>query len=283
MENDMKILSFQDISCVGQCSQTVALPIISSCGIETAILPSAILSTHTGGFEGFTKYDMTDEIFKIINHWEGLKLQFDCIYTGYLGSIRQIEYVQRIRTCLLKRDASIVVDPVMADFGKLYTGFDMDYVDAMKKLCSGAEVIMPNITEASFLTDLPYREGIMEEEHIDKMLDCLGRLGAKYIILKGVIPTDGKIGVIVYDSKSGMKADYFTSKERADYYGTGDCFAAAFVGAYMNGKDIFESAKIATDFVRECIRITKEDSSHWYGVKFEKAIPFLLDKLQNFT
>lgn len=275
----MKILSFQDISCVGQCSQTVALPIIAACGIETAILPSAILSTHTGGFEGFVFHDMTDNINKIICHWENLKLKFDCIYVGYLGSVRQIDFAHRIMKNLLKKAAPVIVDPVMADFGKLYAGFDMNYVEAMKKLCSSADIIMPNITEASLMTGLPYRDGIMESEYIDEILNRLAGLGAKHIILKGVIPAKNRIGIIVLDLNSGLRADYFTEKDPDNYHGTGDCFAAAFVGAYMNGKEIIESAKLATAFVLKCIDITKKDPAHWYGVKFEKAIPFLLNNL----
>lgn len=274
---DKRILSIQDISCVGQCSLTVALPIISACGIETAILPSAVLSTHTGGaFTDFTFHDLTEDMPKIKAHWKSLGLTFDCLYTGYLGSILQMDYVRDIAKSVLKADAPIIVDPAMADFGKLYTGFDETFANAMAKLCGVADIILPNLTEASFMTGTPYRETDHDEAYVETLLEKLAKLGAKQIVLKGISYQEDEIGIVAYDSKKKTKEYYFTKKIPVSCHGTGDCFASAFTGAYMNGKDLYESARIATDFVVECIEKTIDDKAHWYGVKFEKALPMLM-------
>lgn len=277
MKKDKRILTIQDISCVGQCSLTVALPIISACGIETAILPSAVLSTHTGGaFTGFTFRDLTEDMPKIREHWEKMELSFDCLYTGYLGSVRQMDYVRQIMDRVLEKGAPVIVDPAMADFGKLYEGFDEAFAKAMAGLCAHADIILPNLTEAAFMTGLAYKEGVHETAYVDELLENLSELGAKYIVLKGISPEKDKIGIATYDVASKTKKYYFTEKIPVTCHGTGDCFASAFTGAYMNGKDLYESARIATDFVLECIQKTMDDPAHWYGVKFEKALPSLM-------
>ena len=153
-----KVLTMQDISCYGQCSITVALPIISAWGYETAILPSAILSTHTSGFTNFTVHDLSNEIPKIINHWKNEGIKYDALYVGYLGEISHIDLVIQIKNELLNKDAIFVLDPVMGDNGKLYPAFNMDYVKAIRRLIKEADIILPNLTEACFLTDTPYKE-----------------------------------------------------------------------------------------------------------------------------
>ena len=172
---DKRILTIQDISCVGQCSLTVALPIISACGIECAILPSAVLSTHTGGFTNFTFRDLTEDIPAIRKHWEDENIKFDAVYTGYLGSVKQMDYVSEIMESLLKEGGLKIVDPAMADNGKLYTGFNMDFVKAMAGLCTKADIILPNITEAAFMTD---SECILENHNEAYINDLLKKLSA---------------------------------------------------------------------------------------------------------
>ena len=152
-----RVLTIQDISCVGQCSMTVALPIISACGLETAVLPSAVLSTHTGGFKGFTCHDLTEDFPAIGAHWEKEKIKFDAVYTGYLGSVKQVEYVLQIMQSAAKSSCQKIVDPAMGDNGKLYPAFNDDYVAAMRNLCAKADIVIPNITEASFLTRVAYK------------------------------------------------------------------------------------------------------------------------------
>ena len=271
-----KILTVQDISCVGQCSLTVALPIISACKIETCILPSAVLSTHTAGFKGFTFKDLTDEMPKIAKHWQSENIEFDAVYTGYLGSKEQIDYVKDIKKNLLKSGGKMIVDPAMADNGKLYSIFDMDFVREMKTLCSVADIILPNITEACFLTGIEYKE-VYDEEYIDNLLKALSEIGNFTTVLTGVGYRADKTGVVVY--KNGEKRYYEHDKISQGCHGTGDVYSSAFTGALLNGKTEYEAAKIAADFTVECIKNTIGDKSHWYGVKFEPCLGKLIQAL----
>lgn len=272
-----KILTIQDISCVGQCSLTVALPILSACGMETAILPSAVLSTHTGGFSGFTFRDLTDDMPSIVAHWQKEGIAFDCIYTGYLGSIKQVGYVKNILTTMGKDGCVKVVDPAFADNGKLYSIFDMEYVAAMRTLCPVADILVPNISEACFLAEVEYKESY-DEAYIKELLTKLCALGCSTIVLTGVGYEEGKTGVVVY--KNGEINYYEHERIAKGCHGTGDVYASAFTGALMNGKDIFDAARIAADYTVTCIENTQGDAEHWYGVKFELAIPTLIEMLK---
>lgn len=276
---DAKVMTIQDISCYGQCSLTVALPIISACGIETAILPSAVLSTHTGGFTNFTFRDLTEDIPKIMNHWISEGIDFDCIYTGYLGSMTQIHYVKELFKNLLKEGGLKIIDPAMADNGQLYYGFDVEFAHGMADLCGEADIILPNITEACFMCDKEFIPNNHTAEYIDDLLKALEGLGAKKIVLKGVSYEDSKIGVVVYDTETGEKKEYFNERIGWSSHGTGDCYAAAFTGAVLQGMSIYEAAALAADFVVEALRFTQGDDSHRYGVKFEKALPILVQRL----
>lgn len=272
-----RILTIQDISCVGQCSLTVALPILSACGMETAILPSAILSTHTAGFSGYTVRDLTDDMPSICDHWVKENIKFDAIYTGYLGSTKQIDYVKDIIKRTSKDGAVTVIDPAMADNGKLYPAFDNEYVEAMKKLCSNADILLPNLTEACFLTDKEYKESY-DSEYIEDILNGLEAMGAKTIVLTGISYTMDKTGIIV---RENGKTDYYEHNKIAKgSHGTGDVYASAFTGALLNGKSVYESAKIAADYTVECILATQGDADHWYGVKFEAVIDKLIAMLK---
>lgn len=271
-----RVLTVQDISCFGQCSLTVALPILSAAGHETVILPSAVLSTHTAGFTGFTVCDLTDEIPKISAHWQSENIKFDVIYTGYLGSVAQIEYVKDMFNTLGKKDLVRIVDPAMADNGKLYPAFDDEFVQQMKTLVYTADIILPNITEACFLTDTEYREDY-DEEYINELLRRLTENGAKTVILTGVSFNDSTTGVVVYGN--GSKKYYEHRKISKNSHGTGDVYASAFVGAYMCGKKSYDAAVIAADYTVKCIENTVDDSEHWYGVKFEPVLPYYIEKL----
>lgn len=276
---EAKVMTIQDISCYGQCSLTVALPIISACGIETAILPSAVLSTHTGGFTNFTFRDLTDDIPKIMEHWMSEGIKFDCIYTGYLGSVTQIEYVKALFKNVLKEGGLRIVDPAMADNGKLYYGFDEHFAHAMAGLCGEADIILPNITEACFMCDKEFIANNHTSEYIDDLLVGLKALGAKKIVLKGVSYEQSKLGIVVYDTETDEKMEYFNEKVDWMSHGTGDCYAAAFTGAILQGMSLYDAAALAADFVVEALRFTKGDENHKYGVKFEKALPMLVERL----
>lgn len=267
-----KILTIQDISCVGQCSLTVALPIISVCGIETCVLPSAVLSTHTAGFSGYTFRDLTEDMPAIKSHWMKEGITFDAIYTGYLGSTKQIEYVKDIFHDTASETCTKIVDPAMADNGKLYPGFDSAFVEAMKNLCASADYLLPNITEACFLTGMEYKTEY-DRAYIDELLEKLTALGCKNIIFTGISYAPGKTGVVVYED--GNYSYYEHDKLSNSCHGTGDVYASAFVGAFVRGKSAYEAAKIAADYTVECIKETAKEDNHWYGAKFETSLPML--------
>lgn len=275
-----RVVSIQDISCLGKCSLTVALPIISAMGVETCVVPTAVLSTHTGGFSGFTFHDLTQEVAPIAAHWKKEGITFDAIYTGYLGSFEQIELVGQFFDQFGGKDTLVYVDPAMADNGVLYTGFTPEFAKEMGKLCGKADVIVPNLTEASFMLGIDYVGDQYDEAYIKDLLKQLTGLGCKTAVLTGMSFEPGKIGAMAYDSVTDTYASYFNEKLPVQFHGTGDVFASACVGALMNGKDLAGSLKVAVDYTLECIRETQNDpDARWYGVNFESAIPMLVHSL----
>lgn len=274
-----RIVTIQDISCVGKCSLTVALPIISAMGVECGIIPTAVLSTHTM-FKNFTCRDLTKEIEPIVAHWQSEGITFDAVYTGYLGSFEQIDIVSGVFETMKKQGSMICVDPAMADNGKLYPAFDGAFAAKMASLCAGADYVLPNITEAAFMTGMEYREDY-DEEYVKALMLALADKGAKNVILTGVGFENGKTGVMVYDSEKGDFYYYCHEKLPVSYHGTGDIFSSTFVGALMNGLDKAEAVQVAADYTAECIRVTLDSGKeNWYGVDFEKCIPFLAKKLE---
>lgn len=271
-----RVLTIQDISCVGQCSLTVALPILSACGHETVILPSAVLSTHTGGFKDFTFRDLTDDIPGIKNHWISEGISFDAIYTGYLGSLKQIDYVSDILDNSGKQSCLKVIDPAMADNGKLYSIFDMEYAHAMAELCKKADIILPNITEACLMTGLEYKE-CYDEDYITNIVDALKALGMKTIVLTGVSYLADTTGILIADDNKMTHVKH--EKLPHGSHGTGDIFASTFVGALLSGKSYEDAALIAGEFVLSAMKNTLNDKEHWYGVKFEPMLKNLINSL----
>lgn len=272
-----RILTIQDISCVGQCSLTVALPILSACGHETAVLPSAVLSTHTAGFTGFTYRDLTEDMPAINAHWNKEGLRFEAIYTGYLGSIKQIDYVKAIMNSTLTEGGLRIIDPAMADWGKLYPPFDMAYVEAMKHLCAVADYLLPNVTEACLLTGIPYRE-TYDETYIGEIMTALHKLGVKTVVLTGVSFHPSETGVMI--SESGVVSYYRHRRLSQDCHGTGDVYASSFVGALLKGLDAYDAARIAADYTLLCMENTRGDLAHTYGVKFEPMLGTLMDMIR---
>ena len=273
-----KILTIQDISCLGKCSLTVALPIISAMGVETVILPTAVLSTHTL-FMNFTVKDLTDQLVPITDHWKSENVKFDAIYTGYLGSAEEIEIAKKIFDEFKTDDNLIIIDPVMADNGKLYPAFDMAYAKLNAGLCGKADIIVPNITEACFMTDTEYKE-TYDEDYIKTMLDKLASLGAKIVVLTGVSLSEGKTGVYGLDTKTGEHFVYQNDRVDAVFHGTGDIFASVTVGALTRGLPLYDAFKLAADYTADTIRVTMENPEKpWYGVDFETTIPELVKRL----
>lgn len=266
-----RILTVQDISCVGQCSTTVALPILSACGHETCILPTAVLSTHTGGFgKPVVQHLAVDGMWQ---HWKEQGIDFDCILVGYLGSIAAIETVSRLVDEMLAPGGVAIVDPAMADHGKLYSGFDSGYAKAMQKLCEKADIMLPNITEAAMMAGKEYAEDF-DMAYID---DLLEKLPGKDVVLTGVGFSPKRTGAAV--RRNGELTFFETPKVGKSYSGTGDMFAACFAGSLMQGKSMEEAASIACRFVLRAIEATEENPAHWYGVKFETALPWLINQL----
>lgn len=273
-----RIVTIQDISCVGKCSITVALPIISAMGIETAIIPTAVLSTHTM-FQNFTCKDLDDQIVPITAHWQNEGIDFECIYTGYLATADQIELIKDVFEKFKTESSLTIVDPVMADNGKLYPAFDEAFAAKMATLCAKADIILPNITEASFMTKMEYKE-TYDETYIKTMLLALSKLGAKISILTGVGFEPGKTGAYGYDRINDEFYYYENDRINASYHGTGDIFASSFTGAMMNGLSWKDSLPIAADYTAKCIQTTIDDkNSRFYGVNFEEEIPYLLKRL----
>lgn len=274
-----RIVTIQDISCVGKCSLTVALPIISAMGIETAAIPTAVLSTHTA-FKNFTYRDLTGDLPKIAKQWKQEKFDFDGIYTGYLGSIEQIDMLKEFFKQFKTSENFIFIDPVMADNGKLYAGFDENFVREMKELCKMADIIVPNLTEASYMLEKEYKENYSEQEIKDMLIE-LSILGPKYVVLTGVSFNENKLGVMSYNKETNKFFTYFKEKVPAKYHGTGDIFASTLAGAITNNNTLEDGLKVAVDYVWETINDTyKTNKKDVYGVNFETKIPYLIDRIK---
>lgn len=274
-----RILTVQDISCVGKCSLTVSLPVISAMGVEASVLPTAVLSTHTM-YPNCTCLDLTDQLEPIIHHWKQCGFTFDVIYTGYLRSTAQIACMSRLFAEFRTETNLIFVDPAMADHGTLYRGFDMAFVGQMAKLCAQADVIVPNLTEACLMTGVPYRETFTKEE-LRELLKKTAALGAGICILTGVSPEEGKTGIAGYDRREEEFFFYSREKLPASFHGTGDLFSSVCVGALARGYTWQDAAALAADFTAECIRRTlrhpPDDPRR--GVNFEEAIPYLVNRI----
>ncbi|MBE5818313.1 MAG: pyridoxamine kinase [Clostridiales bacterium] len=278
----LRALAIHDISCIGKCSLTVALPMMSAAGIETAIIPTAVLSTHTGGFEGFTYRDLTDDIMPIVEHWKCEDMAFDAVYIGYLGSERQIDIMKDILNEY--NSALAVIDPVMGDNGKLYATFDESYPALMLELCKQADIITPNITEAVLMLGEEYTHGPYTQEYIECLIKRLGEACNASVVLTGVYFDENELGAAVWDNDK--KQLYYTMAQKLSgfYHGTGDVFASSFVAAMMLGKTMECSAHIAVETVRDSIMATvaaPQQGKRCYGVNFEAVIPSFIARVKN--
>ena len=274
-----KIVSIQDISCFGKCSLTVALPVVSAMGVECAIIPTAVLSTHTGGFTGYTFRDLTDDIEKIADHWESIPLSFDAVYTGYLSSAKQVDILLDFFN-RFGRDSLIFVDPAMGDKGKLYAGFSDSFPKEMAKLCAVSDVTVPNLTEACAMLGIEYIESGYNKEYIENILHKLRDTGAKNAVLTGVSFSDDKLGIALLKEGANEVFYYFTEKIPRSYHGTGDLFSSCCVGALTRGMSLEDAISLAADFTVKSIKATYDDPGYTYSVKFEKCIPYLVKQLE---
>lgn len=270
-----RLLSVQDISCFGKCSLTVALPIVSAMGIECAVLPTAVLSTHTGsGFKGYTFRDLTDDLTPIGDHWETLGLRFDALTSGYL-SPTQVPIVTELFS-RFSDGALRIIDPVMGDHGQFYSGFDHAFAEQMKSLCKGADYIIPNLTEVSFLLGEPISDAA-DEESLKVLLPRLcEQVGCRNAIITGARPSEQLQGAIAYSVENRRFYTAYNDHVDGQFHGTGDIFTAVFSGALTLGFDLQKSLQTAVDFTLASILETLGDSDHYYGVKFEQALPKLI-------
>ena len=279
MRKQKRVLAISDISCFGKCSLTVALPVISSAGLECTVLPNVLLSAHTG-IGGFTFRDLTSEMRKIMDHWESIGLGFDTIYTGFLGNREQIDVsldaIRRFRN----DETMIFVDPAMADDGKLYPVFGPDFPACMRRLCSEADIIKPNVTEACLMLGEECDPGPHSEEFVERLLSGLSGFCPGKIILTGVRREDGRMGAAAADREAGITKYFLHETVPGSYCGTGDIFSSAAVGAMTRGIPFFESAEIAVGFTYGSIRRTYlAGTDPLYGADFEEEIPDFIARL----
>ncbi len=274
-----RIVTMQDISCVGRCSLTAALPILSVCGVETSVIPTAVLSGHTA-FPDFTFRDLTDDILPIAEKWHQQGITFDAIYTGYIGSERQIHIVSDFIDLFRTENTLVVVDPAMADNGSLYKGFPDTFVNQMKTLCTKADIILPNMTEACLLLGRPYRETASEDETKEILRQLVAETDVKAAVLTGVSYEQGHLGAASC-RREDASYDYCAGTWYPErFHGTGDMFASVITGALVRGLPLHDALSLAVNFTAECARLTLADPDRrWYGVNFEQALPMLMRRL----
>ena len=276
-----RVLSVQDVSCFGKCSNTVAMPVLSAADLETVILPTALLSTHTGGFEHFTFLDLTDEMHRIMAHWRERGIRFDALYTGYFGSAAQLGDVTAFRGDLLRENAFILVDPVMGDGGKLYSIYDADFVSAMREFCRGADLITPNVTEACLLAGIPYGGDRYDPARMAAILGAIESLGVRTAVITGVRFGENDIGVVCREFADSRPFTLSAPRSNAPLHGTGDVFASALLAYTMHGFPLRDALRKAVQFVSAAIRDTEDDlAEHWYGLKFEPSLASLANDIR---
>lgn len=272
---DNKVMTIQDFSSFGQCSISVALPLISAMGCETVALPVAVLSTHTSEFKDYTFVDLSDNLLKSAEHIKGYNPDFDVIYTGYIGNSKALSEVQKILA--LFPSSKLVVDPAMAESGKLYDGIDGCYVNSMLELCRKSDLCLPNFSEACMLAGVECKD-CPDENFTNSLCSKLFARGIKNYAITGVDSGDN-ISIII--SRNGIISKIQTPKIQGKFYGAGDVFSSVVVGALANGLSVIDSIALATDFTGKAVAETSKDESHWYGLKFEKLLPSLIDALKN--
>ena len=271
--------AIHDLSGFGRCSLTVAIPILSAMGVQCCPLPTAFLSTHTGGFQGFTFLDMTEELPRIARHWKSLDLHFQAIYSGFLGSERQIDIVADFIRTFRNRDAIVVVDPVMGDDGRAYQTYTPAMCAGMCRLAELADVITPNLTEAAFLLDRDYSALDRSEAGLRRLTEELSLGGTRSVALTGASLEAGKTGAVCFDARTGRTQAVQTDFIVHPLHGTGDVFASVLTGALLRGRSLAEAAEQAVEFIRACaVRTVEQDLPLREGVDFEPLLGLLMDR-----
>ena len=265
-----RIAAIHDLSCFGRCSLTIALPVLSAMGCQCCPLPTALLSAHTG-FPGNTFLDLTVEMGRIADHWAAMDLQFDAIYSGFLGSADQVDTVARFFDTFKKSDTAVIVDPVMGDHGTAYRTCTPELCRGMRVLAENSDVITPNLTEAALLLDHPYEE--IQRTDAYEVVRRLSLGGRRSVVLTGYSSESGQTGALYFDRDSGESKAVQTPREPQDFSGTGDLFASVLAGGVARGVPLFQAAQAAADFVRDCIaRTLAEGLTEQDGVDFEPLL-----------
>lgn len=268
-----RIAAIHDLSCFGKCSMAVVLPVVSCMGVECAMLPTALLAGHFAALPEVSVLDLTERMGVIADQWEKGAVTFDGIFSGYLGSAAQVEQVAAFVRRFRGPETVFVADPAMADRGRLYKGFDMDHVRAMAKLCAGADVTLPNVTEACLMLDVPYREE-HDRAYIEALVHGMLALGAKAVVLTGVCLTEGTVGIACCSGGEVVFLD--RPRVPGHYNGTGDIFGAVFSASVVNGRGFLQSAEKAMDFTSRVIAETAKNPDHRpYGVDLEQNLHLL--------
>lgn len=276
------VAAIHDISGMGKCSLTAAIPVLSAAGVSVSVLPTAVLSTQTGGLNEYTYRDLTDDMIPFMNHWKKLNVKFDAVYSGFLGSVRQVDIVKEFISSFSNENTLFLCDPAMADNGKLYDTFNTDFVCSMKELCACADIIVPNFTEAAMLLGMDYVEPPYTSEYVEKILIKLSEtFSAKYIVLTGV-DFDGKsVGAGAYDTEN--KTISYSLKPRIEgmFHSTGDLFASSLLGGILNGFSVNKACDLAIDFTVNAIEKTVEcGGDSRFGLCFEKCLPDYMKNLE---
>lgn len=265
-----RIAAIHDLSCFGRCSLTIALPVLSAMGCQCCPLPTALLSAHTG-FPGNTFLDLTVEMGRIADHWAAMDLQFDAIYSGFLGSADQVDTVARFFDTFKKSDTAVIVDPVMGDHGTAYRTCTPELCRGMRVLAENSDVITPNLTEAALLLDRPYEE--IRQADAYEVVRRLSLGGRRSVVLTGYSSEPGQTGTLCFDRDSGESKAVQTPRKPQDFSGTGDLFASVLAGGVAKGVPLFQAAQAAADFVRDCIaRTLAEGLTEQDGVDFEPLL-----------
>ena len=273
-----RVLTIQDISCLGKCSLTAVIPVLSAMELEPVILPTTILSAHTE-FEAPYIRDLTEIMEPVAAHWKSQGITFDSLSCGYLGAERQMAVVKKIFEDFKRPGVLTVIDPAMGDYGRLYEGFDMAYVESMREFCTAADVLLPNLTEAAYLLGRTYEELPEKREGFEAWVRELSGLNHGIVILKGIRLSEKRESVLAYDSRTEEMVFHEREHLNAKLSGTGDIFTAVCQGAFTKGMTLDEAVGLAMDFVLECMKKTMADENHrWYGVNLEEALPLLYEK-----
>lgn len=280
MEKLKRIAAIHDLSGLGKCSLTVALPVISASGVECSCIPTAVLSTHTGGFQGYTLKDLNDEMLPIARHWSTVGAEFDGVYSGYLASPQQAIVVRQIIDLLSKDDTKVIVDPVMADNGEYYSNLGEDMCCAFRELCGIAHVITPNITEAALLCDMEYKS-VHEESYIQGLMKCLSDICPGHVVITGVATVDGRLGNAALDRVSGEVLYDMGPARKGLFYGVGDLFASSLSALLVRGATLRQALRAASALVRESVRRTElRGAPRIFGAEFETALPGYIQSLR---